>query len=203
MDVPTLLFLVLLIIVVYALLKQSCMPLLMLSLIGLWVSYQTTQQNYTKICQKIQDDRQSKTDSYIEPMADEPLESSITDKLDKLLNAKKEETKIDADEFDTNDQFKLARGLAKPVFDPYAFEPESVDVYIAQGKDIPDIHHYMGSRGDTQMCNRMKYMQMQPKLSQKNRADYNKYSLQPFLEEELQEHSEREWWNSDFLEDGF
>jgi len=68
---------------------------------------------------------------------------------------------------------------------------------------IQDMHSAMGASGDTMLCNRMKYMGVQAQLSKDIRASWNKYSVQPWLEEELQEHANREWWNSDHLEAEF
>lgn len=77
-----------------------------------------------------------------------------------------------------------------------------IDIYN-ESRSIEEMYRDMACPGDTKMCNRMKYMGMQGQLSQNIRAEWNKYSLHPFLEEELSEHAEREWWNSDFLEGTF
>jgi hypothetical protein len=69
--------------------------------------------------------------------------------------------------------------------------------------NIKDMHSVMGSSGDTMICNRMKYMGVQAQLSKDIRSSWNKYSMQPWIEEELQEHADREWWNSDHLEAEF
>ncbi len=53
---------------------------------------------------------------------------------------------------------------------------------------------------DTVFSNRMKYTGVQPQMAQIARAMHNKYALQPYFEEELREHAEREWWNSDHLD---
>lgn len=77
-----------------------------------------------------------------------------------------------------------------------------IDIYT-EARSLEEIHRHMASPGDTRICNRMKYMGMQPQLSQNIRSEWNKYSMQPFLEEELAEHANREWWNSDYLEEQF
>jgi len=77
-----------------------------------------------------------------------------------------------------------------------------IDIYDKQ-LSIKDTHESMGSSGDNRLFNRMKYMAMQPKLATDIRAKWNKYKLQPYLEEELREHSNRTWWNSDHLDDEF
>lgn len=74
------------------------------------------------------------------------------------------------------------------------------DIDIYNAVSIKDMHTNMGCTGDTMLCNRMKYMAVQPQKSKEIRAQWNKYSFLPYLEEELQEHANREWWNSDHLE---
>lgn len=77
-----------------------------------------------------------------------------------------------------------------------------IDMYTGD-TPLHKLFHNMASSGDTKLANRMKYASMQPQLSKIHRASFNKYSLQPWVEEELQEHAEREWWNSDHLESEF
>ena len=61
--------------------------------------------------------------------------------------------------------------------------------------DIRAMHSVMGSTGDTQISNRMKYLALQPQVSADARASYNKYSLQPYLDEELRQNENRDWWD--------
>jgi len=61
----------------------------------------------------------------------------------------------------------------------------------------------IGFEGDNLLMGRMKHMGTQSQLSKNIRSSFNKYSLLPFLEEELREHSNREWWDSDHLNDEF
>ena len=79
-------------------------------------------------------------------------------------------------------------------------EKKCLSQKVFDGIPIKKLHKEMGSLGDTKIFNRMKYMAMQPKWSQDIRASYNKYSLQPYVEKELQEHADRIWWNSDHLD---
>jgi hypothetical protein len=74
-----------------------------------------------------------------------------------------------------------------------------IDLYNGE-TSIKDMHANMGCTGDTMICNRMKYMAVQPQLSKDIRASWNKNSFMPYIEEELREHAEREWWNSDHLD---
>lgn len=77
------------------------------------------------------------------------------------------------------------------------------DIDVHNQVDIRDMYHHMGSSGDNQIANRMKYLGMQPQLSKNIRAAHNRYTLQPYFEEELRENEEREWWNNDALEADF
>jgi hypothetical protein len=56
------------------------------------------------------------------------------------------------------------------------------------------------TNGDTALCNRMKYGGAQAQMSQIIRSRHNKYKLLPYFEEELRQHEDREWWNSDHLD---
>lgn len=77
------------------------------------------------------------------------------------------------------------------------------DIDIYNGLSVEDIHRKMGSSGDNRLANRMKYMGIQSQLSKNIRSRYNKYNLLPFLEEEMQEDENRDWWinESEFLDE--
>lgn len=77
------------------------------------------------------------------------------------------------------------------------------DIDMHNQHSIKDMHSAMGASGDTRLCNRMKYMAVQAQLSQDIRSAWNKYSVQPWVEEELREQADREWWNSDHLDPVF
>jgi hypothetical protein len=83
-------------------------------------------------------------------------------------------------------------------------QQNQIDIDIHNNVDLRSIHKEMGCSGDNQMANRMKYMAMQAKASIDSRANWNKYSFQPFIEEELRESEERCWWeNNDVLNSVF
>ena len=93
---------------------------------------------------------------------------------------------------------------SKPNHQATKFEKQhsnEYDIEIYSGvDDIRKLYTHMGSNGDTQICNRMKYMGVQPKLSQDIRASYNKYSQEPFFTQELEEQSNKIWWENDLLD---
>jgi hypothetical protein len=88
--------------------------------------------------------------------------------------------------------------IAKPKKERH--DEYDIDLYNGE-TSIKDMHTNMGCTGDTMICNRMKYMAVQPQLSKDIRARWNKNSFMPYVEEELREHAEREWWNSDHLDE--
>ena len=67
-----------------------------------------------------------------------------------------------------------------------------IDLYN-HNSDIRNIHGEMGVPGDTQLCNRMKYMGLQPQLSKNFRAAWNARKLQPYVEAELREEEDINW----------
>lgn len=79
--------------------------------------------------------------------------------------------------------------------------PNEYDLEIYSGTDdIRKLYTHMGSNGDTQICNRMKYMAVQPRLSKDIRASYNKHTIEPFFQEELNEQENKIWWEMDMLD---
>lgn len=70
-----------------------------------------------------------------------------------------------------------------------------IDIFNGHG-DMQKIFKETGTSGDTSICNRMKYMGLQAKLSQDIRAQYNTNSLKPYVEEELRE-GDRIWWEAE------
>jgi hypothetical protein len=68
------------------------------------------------------------------------------------------------------------------------------DIDMYNGQNIQEVFMHMANSGDTQICNRMKYMGMQSKLSEDIRASFNKHSLEPYFVEELRENEALRWW---------
>ena len=119
--------------------------------------------------------------------------------IDEINNAVGEDTNEDTDEHSISSE-----GFASKPSQPAKFEKQhsnEYDIEIYSGvDDIRKLYTHMGSNGDTQICNRMKYMGVQPKLSQDIRASYNKYSQEPFFTQELEEQSNKIWWENDLLD---
>ena len=58
----------------------------------------------------------------------------------------------------------------------------------------------LGSSGDTDIFNRMKSMSIKNKISIDSFARQNKYTNMKYLEDELNEQSNRSWWDDETLE---
>lgn len=87
---------------------------------------------------------------------------------------------------------------------PAAKHKAEFDIKMYDGQSpIQEIHSSMGSSGDTQLANRMKYMSLQPRMSQEIRARHNANTLKSYFEEELQEQENRDWWDveADYLDE--
>jgi hypothetical protein len=78
-------------------------------------------------------------------------------------------------------------------------EKSSNDISLDMYNDVPitEIHENMGSPGDNKLVNRMKYLGLQPKLSQDIRSRMNVRKFAPYFEEELDEQEKRAWWEQD------
>jgi hypothetical protein len=70
---------------------------------------------------------------------------------------------------------------------------------IALANDVPfeELYKYTGCSADTRIANRMKYMGLQPKLAADIRARHNRYTLQPYFDEELRANEARDWWDNE------
>lgn len=69
--------------------------------------------------------------------------------------------------------------------------------------DLRSIQSNMGGSGDNQIYNRMKYMGMQAKIAADARASMNRYTFQPYFDEELRTKENQIWWENDALEEVF
>jgi len=127
-------------------------------------------------------------------------EGTIDDLVDEINNTTDEPTGDSASTNASVDVSTNASDKPNTTLDINKESDTEFDIDLYNGKSIPDMYSNMGCDGDNAIANRMKYMSLQPQLSKNIRASFNKYSLQPWLEEELQEHSEREWWSSDHLD---
>ncbi len=69
--------------------------------------------------------------------------------------------------------------------------------------DLRSIQANMGGSGDNQIYNRMKYVGMQARIAADARASMNRYTFQPYYDEELRTKENQIWWENDALEEVF
>jgi Na+-transporting NADH:ubiquinone oxidoreductase subunit NqrC len=105
-------------------------------------------------------------------------------KIKELLNeADKQEIQ------DVNEELKLKpEAKHKNEFD--------IDMYDKE-LSIQELYKDTGCSGDTRMSNRMKYMGLQPRMSQDIRARWNTEKFRPYFEEELRDNETRDWWDNE------
>jgi len=84
---------------------------------------------------------------------------------------------------------------------PIEQQPGIIEQMPYDYSQIKKYHHLMGGDADNFMCNRMKYSSMQPQMSKDIRARHNKYKFQQYYEQELREQENRDWWETDELDD--
>jgi hypothetical protein len=70
---------------------------------------------------------------------------------------------------------------------------------------LPEVNHMdaLGDVGDDRLAKHVSHNQKKSKQSLDNRSLWNKNSLIPYLEEELEEHANSRWWDDDSLESRF
>jgi hypothetical protein len=61
----------------------------------------------------------------------------------------------------------------------------------------------LGSKGDTEIAERMKYMSNMNRVAMDNQARVNKYTNIGYFKEELDDHANSRWWDDETLEDEF
>jgi hypothetical protein len=62
---------------------------------------------------------------------------------------------------------------------------------------IKENHANMGCTADTHIFNRMKYAGIQPQLSKIIRSAWNVRKFQPYIDAELKENENRDWWDTE------
>jgi ABC-type Zn2+ transport system substrate-binding protein/surface adhesin len=86
---------------------------------------------------------------------------------------------------------------------PHRRPDDKFDIHMYNNHTIPELHRQMGCSVDNQMANRLRYMQLQPKMSAIARARYNADTARPFFEAELRANETRDWWDNenDYLDE--
>lgn len=76
-------------------------------------------------------------------------------------------------------------------------------LYTNNAAKYQNLHNANMQDGDSALANRMKVQSGRAKESIDNKARFNKYSLGPYLEQELQDHANMRWWDNPALEQHF
>lgn len=199
-DILSVVFLALICIIIAGLVKGLApshsgliVPSFVFICVGLWIAYDYMMVNRYKAKEKCMRAQQEKQDIY-----------QMQARSWALANNMAAESADDRNIPDIEVPDDPERSLSKQKQAPEKTHNNEYDIDMHnQLHSIKDMHSVMGASGDTMICNRMKYMGVQAQLSKDIRSSWNKYSMQPWIEEELQEHADREWWNSDHLEAEF
>lgn len=139
-------------------------------------------------------------------------EQKIKMLIDNINNANDDNGELDDINDDNSDSSEATNvGPEGEIPEPYYIKNKSdvplikvdnnefdIDYYRDPNKefDIRLVYNEMGGDGDTAICNRMKYSGMQAKLSKDIRAVYNKHSIEPYFQEELNEQENKIWYEA-------
>jgi hypothetical protein len=195
-DILSVVFLALICIIITGLVKGLVpshsgliVPSFIFICVGLWIAYDYMMINRYKEKEKCM------TEKHAQTLHEMQAQSQV------LINDMSAESVDDRNIPDIEVPDEPETPLPKREQKPEKTHDNEYDIDIHnQLHNIKNMHNVMGSSGDTMICNRMKYMAVQSQLSKDIRSSWNKYSVQPWIEEELREHADREWWNSDHLD---
>lgn len=107
---------------------------------------------------------------------------------------------------DTKDDKPLADQLAdqKKLYNELKLKCEdNSPVYRYTNSDLYLVDNKPNNTGDDVFTSRMIDMGLQAKAATDARSMWSKNSLIPYLEEELEEHADSQWWDDDSLENLF
>lgn len=95
----------------------------------------------------------------------------------------------------TNYPFKLIDDKDGKVHPVYTQDDPSDEITeYAEDPDILEMYKSQSYNGDNMIADRMKYLSDKPKQAIIARSNLDKYTLAPFLEEELEQHANSRWW---------
>ncbi len=104
----------------------------------------------------------------------------------------------------TNYPFKMMEDGNGDIRSVYT-QDDATDDILTDEKDqeVYDLYHNKGCSGDTMIASRMSHMATMPKRAIEARARLDKYTIAPYLEEELGQHANSRWWDNEDLEHMF
>lgn len=104
---------------------------------------------------------------------------------------------LQTDQSITNYPFKLIDDKDGKVHPIYTQDDPSDEITsYAEDPDILKMYKSQSYNGDNMIADRMKYLSDKPKQAIIARANMDKYTIAPFLEEELEQHANSRWWEN-------
>lgn len=181
-DILSVLFLALICIVIAGLVmnlspKELIIPSFAFIAISLWIAYDYMLLNRYKVkVQQVEKAYESDLKKVIDDINNDTLAGGPIDENNLIAEPNKQ--------------------VAPP--EKQSLKEFEIDMYN-NAATIQDMYKQMGCTGDNMIANRMKYMALQAQASQVARAGWNARSFQPYVEEELRQASQRDWWENDAL----
>ena len=168
-------FIMILLLILVASPGQSCLPIVVLALVGL-----------VKMKNKVNpDDSDSDSDLDDEPESEHSTE--VTPKVERLEDAPKKKDK----KFVINKKYDNSN-LIKQMLHNHNYAPKSVNKYTNEG--------YIATDGDTLLADRMKAVSMKNKEAIHHRTRFNSDNFRQYFQEELDEQEKKIWWEHDALD---
>jgi hypothetical protein len=189
-DILSLVFLVLVCIVISSLVIKLVpnmfgllVPSISLIFVGLFIAY----DYMLKSRQQKREDCMEKTEAMASP--EERDDAELNDLLNQINNSTSD-APVGTDTKET---------IPEPV--KQRDDEFDISIYLNPNDSMKRNFSHYGSDADNMICNRNKYMGVQAQLSKNIRSAFNVNSVKELFEDELEMHSQREWWgNSDFLD---
>ncbi len=133
---------------------------------------------------------------YMKNKSDKLHNKEIIEETDKSSSETTDENEADKETTDENETDNEAVDENEDDYNPFMNQYKATDEI-----NMAAMYPCMACEADTGLFNRMKYMSIQPQLSQVIRAGFNVHTMKPFFEEELREGENKHWWeNNDYLD---
>lgn len=213
-DILSVIFLALICIVIAGIVRKVTpdgmqIPTFALMAVCLWVAYDymTMQRYKAKLaCKSKNKSNDTSDEDKIKKLISElSKDSSVSSSIQNDTEASGDEMTDNVDEANPSDDEASEEASSNnkqhtsqlKELSPVQKHYNEYDIGIYNGQTLQDLHMMVGGTGDTKIANRMKYMALQPKLSQDIRAAVNVAKQRHWFEEELQEQEARDWWDAE------
>lgn len=122
-------------------------------------------------------------------------QEDIEKQIDQLVDELENDEHSEADEPEPGAADETEPGAAD---EPKAKHKNEFDIAMYDKKlSTEQLYKDSGCAGDTSIANRMKYMGLQARMSQDIRAKWNVEKYRQYVEEELRNGEERDWWENE------